>query len=512
MFQQWQYDVPDNPRDDIRWIHDIPFSMRKRYVNGFLDDCTFMAFTPLQLVMTWFKNDEVVYDMIQELMIGGADANKLSSRGSNTLHLLVLMIFFCSYETLPQRLEWFLTKGIDPSVPCILRHSDKTFSVQLIIDVLVLLYDGEIDIDVNYHFPETLQKTLHYHRPSDTCLEKIIILLLMYGATYTREKVYEYVKHVTWTSLNSLYPMLWKNYIGFSYKLPPDVRDEKDMLQRIDFLCRTREKLDYEWIVSERKKHMYPQEKNIHYYNEMSEDYGEFLPYEYVVSVDRHGEEFWFHKTMLVYLFQHQVNPLTRTEIDVSLLRKWFVECTTPPLCFHGVTVLRETLRHENFKSLLFGTKTENTVQTHLFFFQHIDSLISFYFPYSNWIKVLNLSPPEIMFIASILIQEYELSYFNTLSDGQETVSTFAKITFHYILENNHLEQLFFGIENCLQDIACFSLIQENCVRVSNENFLESILNIPKIGDILRDRIGFIHLGQFYQIWQRLAVLQEKIL
>jgi hypothetical protein len=293
------------------------------------------------------------------------------------------------------------------------------------------------------------------------------------------------------------------------------VSDENDMLRRIHFLCRVRDKLDYEWIASERKKQMYPQEKNIHYYNELSEDYGEFLPHEYVVSVDKHGEEFWFHKTMLVYLFQHQVNPLTRTEIDVSLLRQWFVECTTAPLCFGGVTLLRETLRHKDYKSLLLGTKVKDVIQTHVFFFQHIDSLISLYFPYSNWIKVLNLCPHEIIFMAYILTQEpYELTYFYALShgNGQDLLKSFAKITFDYILENNLLEQLFFGIENCLQDITCFSLIQQNSVRVSHENFLESILNIPQIGDILRDRIGFIHLGQFYQIWQRLVVLQEKIL
>jgi hypothetical protein len=117
--------------------------------------------------------------------------------------------------------------------------------------------------------------------------------------------------------------------------------------------------------------------------------------------------------------------------------------------------------------------------------------------------------------MAYILTQEpYELTYFYALShgNGQDLLKSFAKITFDYILENNLLEQLFFGIENCLQDITCFSLIQQNSVRVSHENFLESILNIPQIGDILRDRIGFIHLGQFYQIWQRLVVLQEKIL
>jgi hypothetical protein len=161
----------------------------------------------------------------------------------------------------------------------------------------------------------------------------------------------------------------------------------------------------------------------------------------------------------------------------------------------------------------------------HLFLFQHVDSILTSFFPYSNWMKILSLTNHELQFVADVLSQDpYGLQCYTRFDNSmtpciEDAYMNFAVITFECIFHpqtKTCIEPFYFGVENSLQDLTCFHLIQKvmgpRYKRISRDNFLDMILQLPQVGDILRDRIGFVHMGYFDEIWRRLVVLQEKLL
>jgi len=514
MLQNWLYAVPKDPLRDLDEI--IHREGQKDIING-VDTITHMYcnWSPIQLALSW-SNDGFIKETIDRLLYMGADMNAPSRKGINALHLLILFIFFRRQPLQDiHLLEWLLTRGANVNIPAILYDVHlRDYVSYSPLSLFITLIKGECKISSRSYMPPNT----HYGKQRSKVLaqkhvQRCLLLLLCYGAR--SNIVCDELEEIFNLSVFNTppYPFL-TDYMTVQYKLPPDL-EPGEVQKRVQFLHRFAPHISHEEIIEYRRQIFYTNNTTCHYYNTQFEDTAEFMPYEFLSYTDSKKHVQNFHKTLFTTLVSQKVNPFTKDPIPPHVLQSWCQEMSERPLCFHQVFILKETCNSHTINIFLKANHMTETNKKNNDVLELCHVLLSACFPYTNLMSAQNLDEDELQYMCRTLADEpYGLEMFTFSPNKGETVLNFlCRSILSYIQDPlSTCELLHFGIEDILQDISCFHAITrvfDNQTFVFKENFLDIIVQEPMVGDILRDRVGYVHLPLFLEIWKRMCTIEN---
>jgi hypothetical protein len=266
--------------------------------------------------------------------------------------------------------------------------------------------------------------------------------------------------------------------------------------------------IDFSGIAASRRGLFLPGREE-DYYNPEFEEAGEFMPYEYMGYEDGHGRTFRFHKSMVPAMFRTAINPFTREPIPQETLRDWLGRMNG----FHRAFLLRDSLTGHGLSLWDAPTATTDTTRHG---FDFLCEVLSPHFPYTNIAHVQSLPTKEVAYLCSVLSDEpYTLSGFGGYESAPDVLQFFQQTAFGHLMNpRNALEVFHFGLEDGYQDIRCYHLIRkampaEELVSF-HDSFLVVVTLVPEVGEVIRDRVGYVHLGYFSEIWRRVATIHEK--
>jgi hypothetical protein len=454
----------------------------------------------------------------------GADMNGMASCGLNALHLLVLLLFYRSSQENEdaQLLEWWMAKGADAhAFAVVFDKKQRQYRIVSPLDMLLGLYSKTLSLHSSSYFPgyctPFLKKRVGIKK---TRLKTIVGLFLCYGATSSEQSPLLEEVRVSLAKMPFRSPSctFLRDYTEVRFKLPlglplPEIR------RRLSFLDRNARYVDHDDIVRHRELHYFKNvDKNTGtgvYANPDLEDMAEFMPYEYLGYADVHQRPYYFHKTMVPSVLQSKENPFTREVIPLETRRQWFHEMSKRPYIFQQVSVLRDTVHSE--KGLLLWKVTEDKEENKKkhFALEFAHRLLARNFPYTNIHHISTLHSREIGYVCHLLCSDpYLIAPYYDCPVDDGALDFFSRQTIVYLMDDSMpLDLLHFGVEEAIQDISCYHLVKNllQDFRMSfQEPFLDVITSLPDVGDVIRDRIGYVHLGYFHEIWQRLVFMERN--
>lgn len=512
MLEHWFQETPREPMQDVHRMaaendHDKVLS----FVQGIDPRSKIpLRWNPLQLALTWTDKKKTV-EVMEELVVLGADLNTVALSGINALHLLILLFFFRNQADHDHRmLEWWLSKGVDIHTMAMVYDTRKnSYRVFSPLDLLLALSQKTLSMKISDYVPSFVEGIRKRgRRPKPTTLRRLVALFLCYGAKASETSpLLEEVVHTLHTFPFSSTPFL-RDYMETRLKFPLHL-SLHDLKSRLEFLQQHVQDMDMEQIVETREAIFFAHDDagQTLYANPCFEPRAEFMPYEYLGY--REDKEYFFHKSMIPSILQTRENPFTRHAIPHGILRKWFHQMSQRPF-FFGVHMLRESRKDNALVLWEDAISVPNTTSTMLHFVHHI---LAPSFPYTNILRVSHLAVAEFIYLCQVLSRDpYRLDAYTKCGD----VPTFLQHTMAYLMDADFpMEALYFGVEEALLDMGTYHLV---VLALKKENssfqdpFLDIILGHPSVGDLLRDRIGYVHLDYFREIWQRLLSLHKIFL
>ena len=93
MLDHWFYEIPEDPLLDLRrMVTGTSRDHRLKIINGIDPRSNVpMKWSPLQLALTWPRSNTMM-ETVEELVLMGADVNRVSLCGLNPLHLLIFLL------------------------------------------------------------------------------------------------------------------------------------------------------------------------------------------------------------------------------------------------------------------------------------------------------------------------------------------------------------------------------------------------------------------------------------
>jgi len=512
MLDHWCREIPQDPVHDLQQLvakgnpREIP-----RLVNG-IDARSNrpLQWTPLQLALAWTDKKKTV-ETIEELVIQGADLNAPALSGINALHTILLLLFFRDVALHDATmLEWWMSKGVDVHAPAIVLDTRyNVFQTLTPLDLLVALGKKTVRVDPFTYLPPFVGARKHPRRPRS--FQKLVALFLCYGATTTEpsrlvDRVREEVATLPFRSM----PFL-RDYVETRLKLPAHL-SLRDLRHRVAFLQQNAAHVDMDEIVQERERRFFPNDDDddVVYTNPHFEPRAEFMPYEYLGYTEEHGgKRYFFHKSMIPSILHTKENPFTRQVIPSGVLRKWFHEMSHRPYFFR-LHLLRDGWKNDALCLWDAETPPHKNAPGHHAILHFVHGVLSHNFPYTNILRLSTLSDLQLGYVALVLGREpYGLDAYSEDDD----LSAFLQTTMAYATDPSFsIDVLYFGIEDALLDLSCYDLVKHalgNTGMTFRDPFVEVMTTLPSVGDIIRDRVGYVHLGYFYEIWQRLVSMDD---
>jgi len=234
------------------------------------------------------------------------------------------------------------------------------------------------------------------------------------------------------------------------------------------------------------------------------------MPYEYLGYTEEHGgKRYFFHKSMIPSILHTKENPFTRQVIPSGVLRKWFHEMSHRPYFFR-LHLLRDGWKNDALCLWDAETPPHKNAPGHHAILHFVHGVLSHNFPYTNILRLSTLSDFQLGYVALVLGREpYGLDAYSEDDD----LSSFLHTTMAYATDPSFsIDVLYFGIEDALLDLSCYDLVKHalgNTGMTFRDPFVEVMTTLPSVGDIIRDRVGYVHLGYFYEIWQRLVSMDD---
>lgn len=517
MVNDWFQEIPSDPLHDL---HKVSSSGSREQVFNIVNGIDARSnrpvqWNPLQLVMTW--NDETkIRAVAEELVLMGADMNKMALCGLNPLHILLLLLFYRNrYKEDEKIIEWWLSKGVDVhAYSVIFDRKQKEYRILSPLDILLGMYSKTLSIEASSYLPAycVFRKRASIRKAS---LKRLVGLLLCYGARSSErcDLLEEVHRSLTDIPLRSLFFL--RDYIEVRLKLPLHLT-LSDIRQRVRYLQRYGGYADHDEIVQHRKELYFDGKCNVDEYcvysNPDFEDAAEFMPYEYLGYVDMHRKHYYFHKTMVPSLLQSKENPFTRESIPLPTLRQWFHAMSDRPYIFQQLATLRETVTSKGL--VLWNTVVDKEENKKNFVLHFAHSVLAPNFPYTNIHHISTLPNREIRYLCNVLSNDPYLLTLYSQCPAEDALVFFSRQTILYLMnENFPLDLLHFGIEDAIQDISCFHLVNKllrESTMTFEDSFLDIITSYPEVGDVIRDRLGYVHLGYFHEIWQRLVFMERN--
>jgi len=534
----WSTHIPRDPLQDIHLITQDPMyhaqDKKKIFCGIDVKRHRYERWNPLQVACLW-KPWKRSRDVVTELVFHGADLNQISLCGLNPLHLLILFLFFekpTQKAVYLQRIQWYLSIGARTETPCIVYDTHtQEFLFLNALELFEALYTNSLRIDPYAYIPTFLHRRFRAntgpHKVGRAHLVTFYLLFFCFGAKMTPEMISR-LKCLEW-----FFPMLYRNrtrifkeYLMCRYKLSPRVKTWSGLQQRVNALHFLKSQIDFSKVGHWRQQTLFPRIGETHqsYFNHEWEDPNEFMPYEYVSF--QHpvtGHEFYFHKSTLPHLFQTRLNPLTLEPLDETILRQWFKQLEAFPRTFHQLFTLEASLASSSIWSMEMVQEDEMKASHRRFVFDFLYSVLSLQFPYNTLKRLVSLPFHDLQYVCHVLSHSpfYFLKYRSVSALRGVSVASlpdlhrlFLQITCFYFLmdpECSH-EMFYFAIEEGLQDLSCYQLISDELQKhatLFQQNFFEMILNYPSVGDIMHDRLGFVQLEVFYDMWQRFVVYDQ---
>ena len=511
MLNHWFHEIPSDPLHDLQKVSGV---VNKEHVNKIINGIDTRSnrplhWNPLQVVLTWTDRVQMML-VLEELVLMGADINGLGLCGLNPLHIIILLLFFRKNRNDAILLEWWMSKGVDVHKYSVLFDiRQKKYRILSPLDMIVGLSSNTLSINPSVYLPahcSPRKKPFANKRG----LGKLLGLFLCYGATSSEPcPLLDEIK-ASWTSTMPFSTVDYlHDYVKVRFKLPLELKGN-DIRNRLRFLQRYAPHVDHDEIVRHRKRRW--EEEAATYSNPNFEDAAEFMPYEYVGYRDPRNKQYNFHKTMVPSILQSKVNPFTRENIPAPVLRQWFHELSQRPYTFQQLCILREVVLTDG---LVMWDKNDASEDLRNNFALHfIHAVLYHNFPYTNILHVVTLSPPKIVYLCHALSQEPYLLTHYVPCPHSHPLSYFAERTISYIMKDTFpIDVLHFGVEDGLQDISCHDLVKtilDKSTLTFQDSFLNVIMTLPEVGDVIRDRLGYVHLGYFQEIWQRLVAIHNN--
>lgn len=477
-----------------------------------------VLWSPLQLAVTW-TDETTIVAVTEELVLMGADMNGVTLCGLNALHILILLLFFRRSQRHDARmLEWWMSKGVDVHAHSVLfDQRQKEYRILSPLDIIISLYSKTLHLEPSLYLPAYCGPKKRASVPKRQ-LKKLLGLLVCYGARSSEpcpllDEVMVTLPRLPFRSLTFL-----RDYLEVRLKLPLHL-SSTDMRERLNFLHRWGRFADHDEIVRCRGSRYYPKtpETESIYNNPNFEPDSEFMPYEYLGYVDTHRRHYFFHKTMVPSILRSGENPFTRETIPVVTLRQWFQDMSQRPYTFQQVFTLRESLDEDGVH--LWGPAAATTPSAleddakKNFVLHFVHGVLSHNFPYTNILHLSMLHAQEVVYLCSVLSVEYHLTTF-AQCPLEGALGFFSKRVLASVMDETFpLDVLHFGIEDGLQDISTFHLVKkllDESPMSFEDPFLDIIMSLPEVGDVIRDRLGYVHLGYFHEVWQRLVSMNKN--
>lgn len=513
MLNHWYEKIPTDPLHDVQKVAEVGTKEQViKIVNG-IDSRSNrpVMWNPLQLVLSW-SDESAITTVAEELILLGADVNGVALCGLNALHTLILLLYFRKNPHDGRMIEWWMSKGADVHAHCVIFDKrQKTYRILSPLDIMVCLYSKTLYVEISSYLPAyCLART----RPTikKQQLKRLVALLVCHGARSSEPSTLldEIMRSLSTLSFRS-YAFL-RDYVEVRCKLPLSL-SLADIRHRLRFLENCRTHLDHDEILRHRDRRLYPPDEEAVYTNPNFEATAEFMPYEFLGYVDLHRKHYYFHKAMVPSILQSGENPFTREEIPPATRRQWFRELSGRPYSFQQVFMLREvTTETGEFCLWCPVGVADDSKKNFALHFAH--GVLSHNFPYTNILHVSTLHAHKTRYLCDVLSREPYLLRRYAPCPSTDPLFFFSQQTLTYIMDDDApLDLLHFGVEDALQDISCHHLIEKILSTSSTtfrDPFLDVIINVPEVGDVIRDRLGYVHLGYFHEIWQRLVLMNDN--
>jgi len=506
MLERWFLHIPTEPLADLRRAAEDTGSRMADTITPP------RRWNLLQAAFSW-GDKHVTKPVVEELVLMGVDINTRVMCGLNALHMIILLLFArrdVGYDS--GMLEWWISKGADVAVMAVIYDiQQRRYRVLSPLDMVLALYARDLVVFLPDYLPActryapanpTRKKSVYKQE-----VKKLIWLLLCGGAT-TSIKTRELDEVRAAMSAHKLpsYPFL-TDYLKTRLKFPESLT-ATEVRRRIHYLrVFSSFPVDVSGIADLRRdRFLSGREED--YYNPEFEEAGEFMPYEYMGYKDSQGRTFHFHKSMVPAMFRTATNPFTREPIPQETLRGWLDRMNGFPRAF----LLRDSLTDHGL--LLWDATATATATATRHGFDFLYEVLSPHFPYTNVAHVQSLSIKEVAYLCSVLSGEpYSLTGFGRYEGAPDVVDFFQQTAFGHLMNpRSALEVFHFGLEDAYQDIRCYHLIKKVMPEVVSfrDSFLVVVTIAPEVGDVIRDRVGYVHLGYFHEIWRRVATIHEK--
>jgi len=517
LLQSWYHTVPTDPFADLSCWETLPEIQRKKMVNG-ISRNVLGDWTPCQLALSWGRKD-----VVNHLLFMGADMDAPGKTGMNPLHVLLILLYYRPQESVwVDMLLWWLKHGVD--IHRIgLFFTEDGYEAWNPIDLLNHLVNRDKPLIVR--FPRSIRVRISpTFSPSMTNhIEKAFLILLCFGAR----------PHIHCPLLDPFLSWSWEDLaIGIEngedllsdfsrslFHLPSTV-SPLDLSRRVKYWGKhgsSHFTVDVKNKIKEKRRQRFT-DKGLRYYDPCFEEdeSGMTIPEEFV-SLSEGKHAFAFHKTLIPYFLREQINPLTRKPIDVSCLHRWLKDVETDGWTSYlfDIDDYLHPCRVWTIDPLDPDKRERQKIRIVM---DHILKIVTTRFTYSNIIKVFSISSCEISYLCHVLsMAPYHFHVFRSLPLEIQRKDLLLQMFVEKILLflqdsiENAIVTFCFVMEEILQDIHTYSMIhqimrdhKQFLSDLFRKDLLEILFSQPDIADLFRDRVGYIHLHTFQEIWNRL--------
>lgn len=463
IFVSWSVLIPNDPIEAYqKWRQE-----NESHVQYYLNQSSY-SWTPLQLVVSWGERD-FTFPLLRNLLLDGADPNIYSSLGLNTLHYIILSLYYSKEQRFYERvLRYFLKKSKLDWYRICLHPSLEYFPFDLFLrgqmnDFCNMFWRYQVFPFITYSHRDS------HHKLTSTRFQILTILFCCFGAPYTcQSRFLKKINTFTYQDIlaySAREPLL-KDFVIGRLKLPFPIKN--DLNDRVRFLSSERVKSSLERMIRR-----FDESSVDHFFHPELEHGHDFRDYETVKYKNT-----LYHKSTLSYFLKTNQDPFTREQLPRAFLEKWFDSWNEEPFHFYQSFLWRDTVRMFPFVfPKLEIDENYHLIQSRLLF---LDEMVRMEFSYHQLYKMMSLNAWELDFIGEQLADVYLLKemFMENKADLIGLQKEFLmKLNFYVFSNTTYASVIVFAIEEILKKMPLFS---ESSSYQKKKALWEKILNKKK--------------------------------
>lgn len=469
LFDKWMEQCPISPLKEYhQWRDQFSFQDFQRILND--ED---HVLTPFQIVMSWGFSlpSEELYSLIKEMLLDGGDPNIWNADGMNTIHYIILCIFFTPHTMfyVEMFILFLMRYPIDVNRVCFLGDLELAP-----MDLFTCLQDK-----IFMRRPTILHHYLnidHFHTMEPLLFRQCMIVFHCFGGEswVYKSRLVTNIRKIQWKDIGQYidYPLI-REYANYMFKFPSE-----DIVSTIKLIFTIEEhypNFDWEDIVQEFiTRNNDNNNNNDHFFSAEMIERVQFSQHTDILSID--GLSFLVSE--FYYIIHQRQNPYTRNEIPREHLSKlWDDVFHNYPFQFFRPREWSEVFPPSS--KYLFPTRTEYptwSVYLNDQRLSYIQAKVEFIHPYHHFNAIPYMKPWEIDWFIHVCSTQYKLDLFNNIS-----AKKVMDVLWSYVrLDKMYMHILYHALENSWKIISMY------------RQFLhKEVVNVPKDIEYISNRHKF---------------------